>query len=174
MPLSRSRPSPADPVVALGLAAAGCVAGAYYRPPGWHAFDGTGPVLACPTALPLAVRRRLPGATVPASAAAYAVYPGCGHQPSVNVWTPVVGLLSLAGCRPLAVAWAGGVPVAAVTALSGLAGHPHLALVAARAVLVVRDDGGPAAPPPPAPPDFRTRVPGASRDPGPGYRDDRD
>ncbi|MFC8389474.1 sensor histidine kinase [Streptomyces sp. NPDC057238] len=136
MTLSRSRPSPTDAVVALGFAAVGCLAGAYYRPPGWHAFDGLGYVLACLTALPLALRRRLPVSTVLASAGAYAVYLGCGYQPSVNVWTPVVGLLSLAGCRPLPVAWAGSVPVAAVMALSGLTGRLHPALVAAQAVLV--------------------------------------
>lgn len=136
MTLSRLRPWSTDLVIALGFAAAGCVAGAYYRPPGWRAFDGLGYVLACMTALPLATRRRLPVPTVLASAAAYAVHLGCGYQPSVNVWAPVVGLLSLAGCRPIAVAWAGGVPVAAVMALSGFAGRLHPALVAAQSILV--------------------------------------
>ncbi|MBT3154730.1 sensor histidine kinase [Streptomyces sp. CHD11] len=133
---SRLRPSSTDSVIAFGFAAVSCIAGAYYQPPGWRTFDGLGYVLACLTALPLAARRRSPVATVLASAAAYATYLGCGYQPSVNVWAPVVGLLSLAGCRPLAVAWAGGVPVAAVMALSGFAGRLHPALVAAQAVLV--------------------------------------
>ncbi|PJE93952.1 sensor histidine kinase [Streptomyces carminius] len=126
----------ADSAVALGFAAVTCVAGTYYQPSGWRAFDGLGYVLAVLTALPLAARRRLPFLTVLASGACYAVYLGCGYQPSVNWWTPVIGLFSLAGCRPVAVAWAAAVPVAAVTVLSGLAGRLHLALVVAQAVLV--------------------------------------
>ena len=142
MTLSRSRrlpplpPLPTDTAIAVGFAAVTCIAGTYYQPPGWHTFDGLGYVLSCLTALPLAVRRRLPVPTVLASAAAYAVYLGFGYQPSVNVWTPVVGLLSLAGYRPLAVCWAAAVPVGAVMALSGITGLLPPALVVAQAVLV--------------------------------------
>ncbi|MFF9484783.1 hypothetical protein [Streptomyces sp. NPDC014676] len=82
---------PTDVVIALDFAVVGRLTGACYRPPGRHAFDGLGYVLACLTAPPLAVRRRLPVPTVPASAAAYAARLGCGYQPSVSVWTPVVG-----------------------------------------------------------------------------------
>ncbi|WP_051804774.1 sensor histidine kinase [Streptomyces griseus] len=136
MTWSRVRPPAVDSAIALGFAVVACIAGAYYHPPGWRPFDTTGYVLACLTALPLAARRRQPFLTVPASAALYADYLCCGYQPSVNVWVPVLALLSLAGCRPLTVAWAGAVPVAAVTALSGVTGRLHLALVAAQAVLV--------------------------------------
>ncbi|MFJ7137247.1 sensor histidine kinase [Streptomyces fungicidicus] len=134
--LRRLPPLVADSAVAVGFAAVGCIAGAYYRPPGWHTFDALGYALSCLAALPLAVRRRLPVTTVLASAAAYAVYLGLGYQPSVNVWTPVVGLLSVAGCRPLAVSWAAAAPVGAVMVLSGLAGRLHPALVVAQAALV--------------------------------------
>ncbi|MBP0458335.1 sensor histidine kinase [Streptomyces montanisoli] len=133
---TRLRPAAFDAALALGIAVVTCIAGAYYHPPGWRAFDGVGYTLACLSALPLAARRRLPVMVVLASAAVYAVYLGCGYQPSVNWWSPVVGLLSLAGCRPVAVSWAAAVPVASVTALSGFAGHLHLALVAAQALLV--------------------------------------
>ncbi|BFO14480.1 hypothetical protein SHKM778_08680 [Streptomyces sp. KM77-8] len=134
--LRRLPPLLADTAVAVAFAAAGCIAGAYYRPPGWHTFDGPGYALSCLTALPLAVRRRLPVTAVAASAAAYAVYLGLGYQPSVNVWTPVVALLGVAGCRPLAVSWAAAAPVTAVMALSGLSGRLHPSLVVAQAALV--------------------------------------
>ncbi|MFI2423512.1 hypothetical protein ACH5A7_05335 [Streptomyces sp. NPDC018955] len=81
---------PTDAAIALDFAVVGCLTGACYRPPGRHAFDGPGYVLACLTAPPPAVRRRLPVPTVPASAAAYAAHLGCGCQPSASVRTPVV------------------------------------------------------------------------------------
>ncbi|WP_318205642.1 sensor histidine kinase [Streptomyces sp. SCL15-4] len=136
MTWSRTGAMAADSVIAVGFAVAACIAGIYYQPPGWRAFDATGAVLGCLTALPLAARRRLPFLTVLVSSAGYAVYLGCGYQPSVNVWAPAAALLSLAGCRPLAVSWAAAVPVAVVTGLSGLTGRLHLALVAAQTVLV--------------------------------------
>ncbi|MFC1228149.1 MULTISPECIES: sensor histidine kinase [Streptomyces] len=136
MSLPRLRPLAVDSAIALGFAAVGCIAGAYYQPPGWRAFDGPGYVLACLTALPLVARRRFPFPVVLASAAGYAVYLGCGYQPSVNFWAPAVALLSLAGRRPLAVALAGAAPVTAVIVLSGASGRLHPALTAAQAVLV--------------------------------------
>ncbi|SDC75779.1 sensor histidine kinase [Streptomyces prasinopilosus] len=136
MSLPRLRPLAVDSAVALGFAAVGCIAGAYYQPPGWRAFDGPGYVLACLTALPLVARRRFPLPAVLASAAGYAVYLGCGYQPSVNFWAPAVALLSLAGRRPLGVALAGAVPVVAVIVLSGVSGRLHPALTAAQALLV--------------------------------------
>ncbi|NEY34535.1 sensor histidine kinase, partial [Streptomyces sp. PRKS01-65] len=133
---SRKGAAAADCAIAVGFAVAACLAGVYYQPPGWQAFDATGAVLACLTALPLAARRRLPLLTVLASSAGYVVYLACGYQPSVNVWAPAAALLSLAGSRPLPVSWAAAVPVSATTAFSGLTGRLHLALVVVQAVLV--------------------------------------
>ncbi|MFD7919842.1 sensor histidine kinase [Streptomyces sp. NPDC059740] len=136
MDTTRLRDPFIDAAVAIGFAVVTGIAGACYQPPGWRAFDGLGYALAALTALPLAARRRAPSLTVLVSAGVYTVYLGCGYQPTVDWWAPVAGLLSLAECRPVRVAWAVAVPVATVIALSGIAGRLPLALTAAQALLV--------------------------------------
>lgn len=125
-----------DVVLAVAMAAAGCVAGQQFHPAGWARFDATAYLLTCALSLPLALRRRAPVPVLIASASMYVVYLAAGYQPSLNFWAPVIALVTLAGQRPPRVAAAGAVLVGGVVAFSGAQGRLAPALVLAQAVLV--------------------------------------
>ncbi|MYS83911.1 sensor histidine kinase [Streptomyces sp. SID5474] len=125
-----------DAILAVALAAGGCVAGQQFHPEGWVRFDATAYLLTCALSLPLALRRRAPVPVLIASGSMYVVYLAVGYQPSLNFWAPVIALVTLAGQRPPRSAAMGAVFVAAVVAFSGIRGRLGPALVLAQAVLV--------------------------------------
>ncbi|MFF7245008.1 sensor histidine kinase [Embleya sp. NPDC008237] len=125
-----------DAILAVAMAAGGCVAGQQLHPDGWVRFDATAYLLTCALSLPLALRRRAPVPVLIASGSMYTVYLAAGYQPSLNFWAPVIALVTLAGQRPPRSAAMGAVFVAAVVAFSGMRGRLGPALVLAQAVLV--------------------------------------
>ncbi|MFI6581469.1 sensor histidine kinase [Embleya sp. NPDC050493] len=125
-----------DAILAVAMAAGGCVAGQQFHPDGWVRFDATAYLLTCALSLPLALRRRAPVPVLIASGSMYTVYLAAGYQPSLNFWAPVIALVTLAGQRPPRSAAMGAVFVAAVVAFSGMRGRLGPALVVAQAVLV--------------------------------------
>ncbi|WP_425387333.1 sensor histidine kinase [Embleya scabrispora] len=134
--IRRPDPRVVDAILAVALAAGGCVAGQQFHPEGWVRFDATAYLLTCALSLPLALRRRAPVPVLIASGSMYVVYLAVGYQPSLNFWAPVIALVTLAGQRPPRSAAMGAVFVAAVVAFSGIRGRLGPALVLAQAVLV--------------------------------------
>ncbi|MEU0939730.1 sensor histidine kinase [Embleya sp. NPDC005971] len=134
--IRRPAPGVVDAILAVAMAAGGCVAGQQFHPDGWARFDATAYLLTCALVLPLALRRRAPVPVLIASGSIYVVYLAAGYQPSLNFWAPVIALVTVAGLRPPRSAAMGAGFVAVVVAYSGVRGRLGLALVLAQAVLV--------------------------------------
>ncbi|MFE3186662.1 sensor histidine kinase [Streptomyces violascens] len=135
-PTPRLRQALFDSALCLGVAVSGCVAGAEYQPAGWAPFDARAYLLTCLVALPLAVRRALPLASLVGCCLAYSLFLAVGYQPSVNWWAVVISLVGVAARRSPRVAAAGAALAAAIVLQSGFAGHLRLPLTIGQALLV--------------------------------------
>ncbi|MGH4029333.1 sensor histidine kinase [Actinomycetota bacterium Odt1-20B] len=125
-----------DVVIALAIAAGGCVAGLQYHPAGWEPFDVWAVLLTCLVAAPIVWRRAAPLVVLAATCAAYSLYLGLGYQPTVNWFAPMVGLVSLAARRDLRFCAAGSLLTFAAILHSGLAGRLPLLMAVGQAALI--------------------------------------
>ncbi|NYV77819.1 sensor histidine kinase [Streptomyces sp. UH6] len=137
MPASPARrPRPANVALAACFAVAGCLAGAFYRPEPWRAFDLWAYLLTVLIALALAWRDTWPFGVLLTTVAGFAGYLVLGYQPSLNFWVPAVAFVSAAARERPARTGCGVVLLAAVVALSGAYGRLPWPVVAVQAVLV--------------------------------------
>ncbi|WP_151770385.1 sensor histidine kinase [Streptomyces abyssomicinicus] len=137
MPASPARrPRPANAALAACFAVAGCLAGAFYRPEPWRAFDLWAYLLTALIALALAWRDTWPFGVLLTTAAGFAGYLVLGYQPSLNFWVPAVAFVSAAARERPARTGCGAVLLAAVVALSGVYGRLPWPVVTVQAVLV--------------------------------------
>ncbi|MDX3580349.1 sensor histidine kinase [Streptomyces europaeiscabiei] len=113
-------PRIADALLAVGVTAASLIAGEQYHPAGWERFDALAYALSVLINLPLALRRRAPVPVLVVSCLAFAAYLMAGYQPSLNFWTPVIALYSVAAHRSPRTAAAAAALTAAVILYSGL------------------------------------------------------
>ncbi|MBD0742414.1 sensor histidine kinase [Streptomyces sp. CBMA152] len=136
---SRLRQALFDSALAVGVAVSGCVAGTHYPPGDWATFGVGAYLLTCLTALPLALRRAYPMASLTGCCLGYSLYLTAGYQPSLNWWAVIIALVSLAAGRELRASAAGALVAAVTIVQSGFAGHlgPLLALTQALLVPVV-------------------------------------
>ncbi|MEU6480993.1 sensor histidine kinase [Streptomyces sp. NPDC047017] len=125
-----------DIALALALAVSGCLAGAFYHPAPWPAFDAVACAWTCAAALPLVARRDAPTVTLVLCTAGVTGYLALGYQPSLNSWIPAIALFNLAARRPWTRTAAGAGLTAAATAYSGCAARLHPVVIAVQALIV--------------------------------------